>query len=92
MGMTTREFVARVQQMNDYLQYFPPFTDEQNLPEDELLDILEFSIPSSWQAEFIRLGYDPISGDLKKFIDHCKRLETIKAVQGTGKYQARDAI
>ena len=88
MAMTTREFVTRVQQINDYLEYFPPFADEQKLPEDELLDILEFSIPNSWQAEFIRLGYDPLTGDLKSFIDHCERMETFEAVEQKGKFQA----
>ena len=48
---------------------------------------LEFSIPSSWQAEFIRLGYDPLTGDLKHFIDHCEGMEMIKAVAHTGKFQ-----
>ena len=72
------------------LEYFPPFADEQKLPEDELLDILEFSIPSSWQVEFICLGYDPMTGDLKRFIDHCKRMETIEAVEHTGKFQPRN--
>ena len=90
MSMSTREFVARVQQLNDYLEFFPPFADDQKLPEDELLDILEFSIPNSWQAEFIRLGYDPMTGDLKKFIDHCERMETIEAVEQTGKFQPRN--
>jgi hypothetical protein len=32
MATMTREFVARVQQINNYLEYFPPFTDEQNYP------------------------------------------------------------
>ena len=45
MAMMTREFVSMNQQINDYLQFFPPFNDEQNLPEDALIDILEFLIP-----------------------------------------------
>ena len=77
----SKDFVARVQQLNDYLNMFPPFKNNQMLPEDELLDILEFSIPATWQKEFIRSGFDPVEHDVKTFVEHCERMELTEALE-----------
>ena len=69
------DFSARVQQINNYLTYLPPFGKNQSLPVDELLDILEFSITNSWQKEFYRTGFDPMDSDIHTFIERCERIE-----------------
>ena len=69
------DFVALVQQLNEYLTYLPPFEAKQSLPTDEILDILEFSIPNSWQKEFERTGFDPADSDIATFVEHCERIE-----------------
>ena len=73
--MTTREYIARVNEINAYLSSFPPFQANQKIPEDEILDILEFGVPSTWQKEFWRQGYDPIARSINDFTDFCERLE-----------------
>ena len=77
-SMTTREYIARVNQINSYLTSFPPFQRNQALPEDEVLDLLEFGVPSTWQKEFWRQGYDPISKSISEFTDFCELLEFTK--------------
>ena len=48
--MKVRQFIERIVEINGYLFYFPPFRGEQNqLQEDELLEILLYSVPNSWQ-------------------------------------------
>ena len=48
--MRTRDYCARYAELNKYLEDFPPFRGKaQVLPEDEILEHLEFSIPNSWQ-------------------------------------------
>ena len=74
-SMKVRDFVARVQEINNCLSQFPPFGDAQTLPEDEILDILESAVPNSWQREFVKTGYDPMENDVKEFIDRSERLE-----------------
>ena len=64
--MTIRSYVARVQELNSYLKSFPPFGDNQELPEDKILDILEFSVPHSWSNEFICTGFDPIQNTVRR--------------------------
>ncbi len=44
-----REFVARVEELNHDLRYFPVFVAGARLLEDELLDIYENGVPNSWQ-------------------------------------------
>ena len=85
-----RDFVARLQQLNEYLNYLPPFEANQSLKTDEILDILEHSIPNSWRKEFERFGYDPADSDIATFVEHCERVEltedlekaTLKSEQG----------
>ena len=48
--MKTRDYCARYAEINKYLEEFPPFEGKQQvLPEDEILEHLEFVIPNSWQ-------------------------------------------
>ena len=77
-SMTTREYIACVNEINSYLTSFPPFQRNQALREDEVLDLLEFGVPSTWQKEFWRQGYDPISKSISEFTDFCERLEFTK--------------
>ena len=52
--MQVREYIARVIEINDYLKEFTPTTvggDSTKLPEDKLLDLLEFGIPIKWQQQ-----------------------------------------
>ena len=48
----------------------------QSLDKDELLDILEFGVPSSWRREFTVQGFDPVDQGLRKFVEFCTRLES----------------
>ena len=48
--MKAQEFVCRVGEMNEYFLEFPTAiqgTVPKKLPEDEIMDILEFSVPTS---------------------------------------------
>ena len=51
-NMSIRVYVNRVLEMNDQLVRYPSTsdnTDGTKLPEDEILDLLEFGIPNTWQ-------------------------------------------
>ena len=57
--MKIRQLFERVREINDYLFYFPPFGGILNqLDEDELLEILLYVIPNSWQRDLIIQGLD----------------------------------
>ena len=44
-----RSFIFQVYEMVDYLKYLPPFGADQGLPEDEILEFVEFTLPRKCQ-------------------------------------------
>ena len=73
---STREFSARLQELNAYLKEFPPFGgDDQMLAEDDLAEILEFGIPNSWQKAMVLQGFNTIERSVTDIVEFCERLE-----------------
>ena len=61
-NMLIRIYVNRVLELNDQLESFPGTGNDVNgtkLPEDEVLDLLEFGIPDSWQKAMVLQDFDP---------------------------------
>ena len=76
--MTTRQWISRVTELNNYLESFPPLragTAATKLPDDEILEILEFGIPFSWQKQMLLQNFDPIDKSMQEFTNFCDRLE-----------------
>jgi hypothetical protein len=70
-----REFAARVAEMNEYLSQFPPFDNDQSLTNEEIVDILEFAVPNSWQKSMVLQGFDPLIHTVSEFVSFCERHE-----------------
>lgn len=91
--VSIREYVARVVELNSYLVFFPDPTENTpatSLPDDELLDILEWGIPNSWQKQLIIQNLDPLEMSIKEFIDFGERQERAEAFDfDNGKQVAR---
>ena len=76
--MKVQEFVSRMGELNEYLTSLPSATPgiaATKLPEDEVLDILEFSMPQSWQRQMLLLDFNPIDATTQEFVHFCQRLE-----------------
>ena len=43
-----REFICRIYEIVEYLKNFLPFGANQGLPKDEILKLLELSLPRDW--------------------------------------------
>ncbi len=84
----TRDHVARLVEMNNYLPLFPPKVDGDTvtaptkLPEDELLDLMEYGVPKTWQNQMTLQDFDPLANSLDKFVNFCERLERVEDEQG----------
>eukprot|EP00957_Ditylum_brightwellii_P140589 10710615-Ditylum_brightwellii.AAC.1 len=76
-----KEWVASVQELIGYLKDFPDHKGNPTRPldADELLDILEFGVPSSWRREFTVQGFDPVDQGLCKFVEFCTCLESCES-------------
>ena len=59
-SLSIRPYVARVRELNSYLEHFPTGNvnvEATSLGEDEIKDVLFHSIPKSWQQHMVKQGY-----------------------------------
>eukprot|EP00957_Ditylum_brightwellii_P129124 9849337-Ditylum_brightwellii.AAC.1 len=70
-GMTVKEWVAQVSELNGHLNNFPVTNGNhiQPLDNNKLLDILEYGVPASWHRKFSVQGFDPVDQGLQKFVE-----------------------
>ena len=70
------QYLVRLNQ-ND-LPNLPPFKTGQELTQDELLDILLYGTPRSWQNEMDRQGFDPIEKGFYPTMEFMENLEGLE--------------
>lgn len=77
---TAREFVTRVQEINDYLKLFPTENDNEatSLPEDELVEALYHAMPSSWRNNMVLHGFNYVQHTVQDLIHQCERFEQVE--------------
>jgi uncharacterized protein YerC len=69
--VSIRDYVIRVHELNALLGYFPPFGENQELPDDEIVDIVEHNIPATWQRNMLIQGWDPVLHTLQDLQEFC---------------------
>lgn len=75
--MKIRFYVERMLELNKYLVYFPVKVGEAAatpMPDDDIMDILKFGIPNTWQHRMIELGFDAQASTPSEFIELCQRI------------------
>ena len=74
--MPIRSYYQHLTRMNmEELPFLPPFGTNQFLSTDEMLDILLYGTPKSWQREMDRQGYDPLTHNPTEVVDFMERIE-----------------
>ena len=74
--MTIRAYYQNLCRINyEEIIRLPPFGANQQLSQDELLDIILFGTPKSWQREMERQGWDPMTKSLEENIGFMENLE-----------------
>ena len=59
--MKIRDYVDRLLEISNYLKYLPDRTGEAEatvLPDNEIMDILMYGIPNTWQKKIVELNFD----------------------------------
>ena len=56
--MDDQTLFARVKEINNKLDKFPPFEADQKLAEAELIDIAKYGAPLNWQTELSRQNFE----------------------------------
>jgi hypothetical protein len=79
--MKVRDYLRNLRRINnEELPCLPPFQNGQSLSDDELLDILLFGTPKSWQNEMERQGFDPMTSTLDEVVNFMENIETAEEV------------
>ena len=74
--MKVRVYLQHMLRMNqEEIPNLPPFEARQSLSTDELLDIILFGTPKSWQKEMERQGFDPMDNTVAQVIEFMERQE-----------------
>ena len=78
--MKIREYSHLVSMMS-WMEFthLPPWQPNQNLSEEEVMDIILFGIPKSWEKEMERQGFDPLVHTMAQVIG---KLEDIESAEG----------
>eukprot|EP00957_Ditylum_brightwellii_P181207 13803053-Ditylum_brightwellii.AAC.1 len=76
-GITVKEWVAQVLELNIYLKGFHAHNRNMIHPldKDKLLDILKYRVPAFWSRKFTVQGFDPVDQGLQKCVELCTHLE-----------------
>ena len=81
--MTTRNWMARLAEMNEMLSDFPPkFDNTQRFPDDEFKDMIEYGLPNSWRAIMNLHNFRPMAHTLTEIVEFCERIENSEQMNG----------
>ena len=74
--MKVKNYLQHLMRINyGELDNLPPFGNNQELSQDELLDIILFGTPKSWQKEMERQGFDPMDNSLGDVVNFMEQIE-----------------
>ena len=89
-NMKVRNYYQNLIRLNDEeLPNLPPFTIDNKLSDDELLDILLFGTPRSWQNEMERQNFDPIVAGIHGTVDFMEGVEASEPPPEVAKPKAK---
>ena len=71
-----RDFICCIDEIIKYLENLPPFRARQCLPEEEIIELVEFSLIKEWQKNLTIQGFDSATQGLMYLVDFCECLET----------------
>ena len=79
--MKFQSFVSRVVEINNYLARFPPFSPNQVLSDDELVELIFYGMPKSWIAHFHKSNLDLATFDVSTLSAYGQRMETSEDIE-----------
>jgi hypothetical protein len=76
-----KPFVARLQELNNYLSYFPNGSRASKLPDDELIEIIDRAKPLEWHVAMLTANIDPSTMSLQEVTEYFERLELMEKLR-----------
>ena len=78
--LTTRQTAAAINRLNNSLPLFPGGSESSKFTENEIVELLEWSLPPTWRAKFDLDGYIPTLGSKTRLIEACEAIERNEAI------------
>ncbi len=85
-----KTFLNRVQEINNYFAEMPPNVPvadgeveepPSGMPEDDLMDILEFACPTEWQKQMRLQDFDTSVKSFEELLNFCENLEELEELE-----------
>jgi hypothetical protein len=73
--LTTRQMAASINRLSNALPFFPTSTEASKFSKNELIGLLEWSLPATWRATFDLDSYIPTLHSRAKLIEACEAIE-----------------
>ena len=74
--MKVREYANHLVRVNtEEIPNIPPAGPNQSLQDDEIMDILLYATPKSWQREMDRQGFDPLENNVQQVVAFMEHME-----------------
>jgi hypothetical protein len=98
-NMKVRQYYNHLVRINEQeLPMLPPFRADQELADDEIIDILLYATPKSWQQELDRQEKDPMTMNIGTLLNALEAIETAenfnpeqKSNKNTAKKDGKDS-
>ena len=79
--LTTRQTAAAITRLNNCLPLFPGGSDASKFTEQEIVGLLEWSLPPQWRTKFDLDGYIPSLDSKARLIEACEAIERNEVVE-----------
>ena len=79
VGVTARACAGRLQEISNYLEYFPGPDSNVPLTEGDLINILNQMVPAQWRRSMISINFQPFTKSMTEVIEYMEKLEVLEA-------------
>ena len=78
MGVTARACAGRLQEISNYLEYFPGPNKNVPLTEGDLINILNQIVPAQWRRVMISINFQLFNKSINEVIEYMEKLEALR--------------
>ena len=83
INLTTRKMAAAITKINNMLPRFPQATEASKFDKEEIVELLELSLPNSWRQALDLKGFIPTNNSKADLIRECEAFERNEASEKT---------
>ena len=73
--------MARLNELNGFLTFFPNGNGNSKLPDDELIEIFDRAKPVEWHVAMLTANMDPSTLSLQEVTEYFERLEIMESLR-----------